>query len=80
MVKIARQAGQKCTLYKPLYCPKNGEHLRDGSLERFLLVMGANPGKLLKINKSNDFLGLSKNLELIWLEAKGPIRVSKRDN
>jgi hypothetical protein len=42
--------------------------------------MGANPGKLLKINKSNDFLGLSKNLELIWLEAKGPIRVSKRDN
>jgi hypothetical protein len=27
MVKIVRQAGQKCTLNKPLYCPKNGEHL-----------------------------------------------------
>jgi hypothetical protein len=27
MVKIARQEGQKCTLNKPLYCPKNGEHL-----------------------------------------------------
>jgi hypothetical protein len=27
MVKIVRQASQKCTLYKPLYCPKNGEHL-----------------------------------------------------
>jgi len=28
MVKIVRQAGQKCTLNKPLYCPKNEEHLR----------------------------------------------------
>jgi len=27
MVKIVRQAGQKCTLNKPLYCPKNVEHL-----------------------------------------------------
>ena len=27
MVKIAKEAGQKCTLNKPLYCPKNGEHL-----------------------------------------------------
>jgi hypothetical protein len=27
MVKIAEEAGQKCTLNKPLYCPKNGEHL-----------------------------------------------------
>jgi hypothetical protein len=30
MVKIVRQAGQKCTLNKPLYCPKNGEHLNGG--------------------------------------------------
>jgi len=30
MVKIVRQAGQKCTLNKPLYCPKNGEHLKLG--------------------------------------------------
>jgi len=27
MVKIAKQAVQKCTLNKPLHCPKNGEHL-----------------------------------------------------
>jgi len=27
MIEIAIQAGQKCTLNKPLYCPKNGEHL-----------------------------------------------------
>jgi hypothetical protein len=27
MVKIAKQAGQKCTLNKPLHCPKNGDHL-----------------------------------------------------
>jgi len=27
MVKIAKEAGQKCTLNKPLYCPKDGEHL-----------------------------------------------------
>jgi len=26
MVKIAKQAVQKCTLNKPLHCPKNGEH------------------------------------------------------
>jgi hypothetical protein len=27
MIEIAIQAGQKCTLNKPLYCPKKGEHL-----------------------------------------------------
>jgi hypothetical protein len=31
MVKIAKEAGQKCTLDKPLYCPKNGEHLKIAS-------------------------------------------------
>jgi hypothetical protein len=29
MVKIAKEAGQKCILNKPLYCPKNGEHLTE---------------------------------------------------
>jgi len=28
MVKIINLSGQKCTLNKPLYCPKNGEHLK----------------------------------------------------
>jgi hypothetical protein len=28
MVKIINVSGQKCTLNKPLYCPKNGEHLK----------------------------------------------------
>jgi len=27
MIEIAIQAGQKCTLNKPLYCQKNGECL-----------------------------------------------------
>ena len=26
MIEIVRQAGKICTLNKPLYCPKNGEH------------------------------------------------------
>jgi hypothetical protein len=27
MVKIEKQAGQKCILNKPLHCPKDGEHI-----------------------------------------------------
>jgi len=28
MVKMVKEAGQICTLNKPLHCPKDGEHLK----------------------------------------------------
>jgi hypothetical protein len=48
MVKIAKEAGQKCTLDKPLYCPKNGEHLK------YYLDFGQNIR--LKSFKTDSFL------------------------
>jgi len=36
MLRMASQAGQKCTLNKPLYCTKNGEHLTKNKLNVIL--------------------------------------------
>jgi hypothetical protein len=46
MVKTAKQAVQKCILNKPLYCPKNGEHLTSTDLGRPVdgkLTINSNP-------------------------------------
>jgi len=46
MVKMVKEAGQICTLNKPPYCPKDGEHLnRDKSrsdkfYNRIIRLMG----------------------------------------